>query len=45
MIPKIINSSANTNYNVSYNGTISRNPYDSFSTVPTLAERSGDFRA
>src|SRR5262249_35798226 len=42
VIPKIIKSTT-TNYTVTYTGTRNRNPYDVFSTVPTLAERSGDF--
>jgi len=42
VIPKIVNSTA-TNYTVTYNGSRNRNPYDQFSTVPSLAERSGDF--
>ena len=41
-IPKLI-SSTNTNYTLTYNGTSLSNPYDAFSTVPTLAERRGDF--
>ena len=41
-IPKLV-SSPNTNYTFTYNGTRLRNPYDAFSTVPTLAERQGDF--
>jgi trimeric autotransporter adhesin len=41
-IPKLI-VSTNTNYTFTYNGTRLRNPYDAFSTVPTLAERRGDF--
>ena len=42
VIPKVVHSTS-TNYTVTYNGTRNRNPYDVFSTVPTLAERSGDF--
>ena len=42
VIPKIVHSTS-TNYTVTYNGSRNRNPYDVFSTVPTLAERSGDF--
>jgi hypothetical protein len=42
VIPKIVKSTA-TNYTITYNGTRSQNPYDVFSTVPTLQERSGDF--
>ena len=42
VIPKLVKSTT-TNYTVTFNGTRARNPYDAFSTVPTLAERSGDF--
>jgi hypothetical protein len=42
VIPHIVKNT-NTNYTVSYNGSRSQNPADFFSTVPTLAERSGDF--
>jgi len=42
VIPKIIKSTT-TNYTVTFNATRNRNPYDAFSTIPTLAERSGDF--
>jgi hypothetical protein len=41
-IPHIVKSTS-TNYTVTYTGTRNRNPNDAFSTVPTLAERSGDF--
>ncbi len=44
VIPRIVNS-PRTNYNLSYNGSLVRNPFDAFSTVPTLAERNGDFSA
>jgi len=43
VIPKLVNASQNTFYNLSYNGSLVRNPIDTFSTVPTAAERSGDF--
>jgi trimeric autotransporter adhesin len=42
VIPHVVKTT-NTNYNVSYNGSRSQNPADFFSTVPTLAERAGDF--
>jgi hypothetical protein len=42
VIPHIVKNT-NTNYTVSYNGSRSQNPADFFSTVPTLAERTGDF--
>src|SRR5262249_54902614 len=42
VIPKVVKSTT-TNYTVTFTGTRNRNPYDVFSTVPTLAERTGDF--
>jgi trimeric autotransporter adhesin len=42
VIPHVIKDT-NSNYTVSYNGSRNQNPYDAFSTVPTLAERAGDF--
>jgi hypothetical protein len=44
-IPKIFNGGAKWFYFVGWNGTRGSTPYDSFSTVPTLAERNGDFSA
>src|SRR5438445_8357403 len=41
-IPKLV-SSTTPNYTFTYNGMRLRNPYDAFSTVPSLAERQGDF--
>ena len=43
-IPKVINSQR-TFFFLNYTGNHSSNPYDAYSTVPTLAERSGDFSA
>jgi trimeric autotransporter adhesin len=42
-IPKIYNGGDKNFYFISYNGSRADNPYDAFSTVPTLAERQGDF--
>jgi hypothetical protein len=42
VIPKVVKTTT-TNYTLTYNGVRNRNPYDVFSTVPTLEERSGDF--
>lgn len=42
-IPKIYKGGNKTFFFVNYNGTYGDNPYDAFSTVPTLAERSGNF--
>jgi hypothetical protein len=40
-IPKLLNSQQN-NFNLTYSGVRSTNPTDTYSTVPTLAERNGD---
>jgi hypothetical protein len=42
-IPHIYNGGTKTFLFGSYSGSRSSNPYDVFSTVPTLAERNGDF--
>ena len=42
IIPKLLNQ-PRWSFNVSYSGTVSRNPVNMVSSVPTLAERSGDF--
>lgn len=42
-IPKIYNGGDKNFYFISYNGSRANNPYDAFSTVPTLAERQGNF--
>jgi len=42
-IPKIYHGGAKTFFFVNYNGSRAVNPYDAFSTVPTLLERGGDF--
>jgi hypothetical protein len=42
-IPKIFHGGDKTFFFINYTGTRGENPYDAFSTVPTLAERSGDF--
>jgi hypothetical protein len=41
VIPHIVNS-PRTFFFVNYTGNHSRNPYDAYANVPTLAERSGD---
>lgn len=43
VIPKIYNGRDKTSFFVHYNLQRSRNPFDAFATVPTLAERNGDF--
>ena len=42
-IPKIYNGGGKTFFFGGWNGGRGSNPYDAFSTVPTLAERGGDF--
>lgn len=42
-IPKIYDGSNKTFFFLNYNGTRGENPFDSFSTVPTLEERAGNF--
>jgi hypothetical protein len=44
-IPKIFNGGSKWFFFAGWNGTRGSTPYDAFSTVPTLAERSGDFSA
>jgi trimeric autotransporter adhesin len=44
-IPKIFNGGNKWFFFGGWNGSRGSTPYDSFSTVPTLAERSGDFSA
>lgn len=42
-IPKIYHGGDKTFYFVNYNGSRGENPFDGFSTVPTLLEREGNF--
>jgi len=42
-VPHIYQGGAKTFYFVNYNGRRGENPFDQFSTVPTLPERRGDF--
>ncbi len=44
VVPHIVNS-PRTFFFLNYTGNHSRNPYDAYSTVPTLAERGGDLSA
>jgi len=44
VIPKVVNS-PRTFFFLNYTGNHSTNPYDAYSTVPTAAERVGDFSA
>lgn len=43
-IPKVFNGGNKWFFFGGWNGSRGSNPYDAFSTVPTQAERSGDFR-
>lgn len=43
VIPKIYHGQDKTSFFVHYNLQRNRNPFDNFATVPTLAERNGDF--
>ena len=42
-IPKLLKGDSKTFLFLSYNGTRSRSPYNATATLPTLAERMGDF--
>ncbi len=42
-IPHIYHGGTKTFFFVNYNGSRSQDPFDQFSTVPTAAERAGDF--
>jgi len=44
-IPKIYNGAGKTFFFVGWNGRRGSSPYDAFSTVPSAAERGGDFSA
>src|SRR5271154_4986500 len=44
-IPHIFNGGNKTFFFLGWNGTRGSTPYDSFSNVPTMAERTGDFSA
>ena len=44
-IPHIYDGSDKTFFYINFGGTWSRSPVDSFATVPTQAERNGDFSA
>ena len=43
VIPKIYNGGNKTSFFVNYSMTRGKSPFDSFATVPTPAERTGDF--
>jgi hypothetical protein len=44
-IPHVYDGTDKTFFFINFGGTWQRTPVDQFSTVPTLAERNGDFRA
>jgi len=43
IVPKLFDASKILNFTVTYNGTLARNPYDATATLPSTAERSGNF--
>jgi len=43
VIPRVYNGREKTSFFVNYGAGRSRQPFDSFATVPTAAERNGDF--
>ncbi|HEY2843468.1 MAG TPA: TonB-dependent receptor, partial [Bryobacteraceae bacterium] len=43
IVPKLFDASRILNFTVTYNGTLSRRPYDATATLPSAAERSGIF--
>ena len=43
IIPKLFDASRILNFTVTYNGILSRSPYDATATLPSAAERSGNF--
>jgi hypothetical protein len=43
IIPKMPQSWQKSSFYITYQGTVSRNPYSQVSSVPTAAERGGDF--
>ena len=43
IIPKLFDASRILNFTVTYNGILSRSPYNSTTTLPNAAERSGNF--
>ena len=42
-IPHVFDDQGRTSFTLTYSGTHTRNPFDAYSTVPTLLERAGDF--
>jgi len=42
-VPRVFNGGTRTSFFFNYGGNHSRTPVDSYSTVPTIAERAGDF--
>jgi len=43
IIPKLFDASKILNFTITYNGVLSRNPYNATATLPSAAERSGNF--
>jgi len=44
-IPHVYDGSTKTSFALTYSGSHTRSPFDAYSTVPTLAQREGDFSA
>jgi trimeric autotransporter adhesin len=44
-IPGVYDGTRKTNFVLTYNGTHNNNVFDQYATVPTLAQRAGDFSA
>jgi hypothetical protein len=44
-IPRVYDGSNRTSFALTYSGAHTRNPFDAFSTVPTLEQRRGDLSA
>jgi hypothetical protein len=43
IIPKLFDASKILNFTITYNGVLSRNPYNATATLPSAAERAGNF--
>ena len=43
MVPKLFDLGSKVNFTVNYSGNLQRGPFNSTTTVPTLAQRTGDF--
>ena len=43
IIPKLFDASKILNFTITYNGVLARNPYNATATLPSAAERNGNF--